>query len=594
MITSKHFFCAALILICSFSPIARTKQHTPPVTFVHPQPQTMIDRNDLEIVVGFDSPIDTLSVDAHSFSVFGRWTGVCAGKVLFEENRHQVRFIPQKTISAGEWVTVTLSKNILSASGQPMSTGYSWNFWTKAEVGRLEFTETQVIPVRRAGESGIRTYGAYAGDLNGDGFHDFTVPNEDASDIRIFLNDGAGHYRDFSIYQLAGNVKPSTNEGADFNGDGLIDFAVGNINGNSVTVFEGSGSGLLVNARTYSAGRGTRGLTVLDLNGDGATDIVTANRASSNISLLLNMGDGTFQRSQYMEAGVGSETSCASADANEDGLLDVYIGGFDSQEIAVLLSDGNGNLAKKSKADAGGAAWMIAVGDVDNDGHVDVVSANGPQNHFSVLRGDGQGNLRPAEIYPTGVFPLAIDLGDLDGDGDLDVVTSNFDSADWTLYENDGSGRFVNPQTLQARRAGSCAVLHDRDQDGDLDITGIDELDDLLFLFTNSHTTAVKNTHPQTLPTKIALLQSYPNPFIKSNQILNTEVTLPFRLETAARVRIELFNLKGQRLDVLINHEMSAGYHAPKWSVHHLPFGMYFYRISTAKTSQIKKLLLLP
>ena len=35
------------------------------------------------------------------------------------------------------------------------------------------------------------------------------------------------------------------------------------------------------------------------------------------------------------------------------------------------------------------------------------------------------------------------------------------------------------------RPAGSCAVLVDRDNDGDLDMIGIDELDDLLFLFTN-------------------------------------------------------------------------------------------------------------
>ena len=66
------------------------------------------------------------------------------------------------------------------------------------------------------------------------------------------------------------------------------------------------------------------------------------------------------------------------------------------------------------------------------------------------------------------------------------MVTSNFGSATWTLYENAGDGTFINPRTLQASSAGSCAILHDRDNDGDLDMTGIDEKDDLVFLFLNS------------------------------------------------------------------------------------------------------------
>jgi hypothetical protein len=38
---------------------------------------------------------------------------------------------------------------------------------------------------------------------------------------------------------------------------------------------------------------------------------------------------------------------------------------------------------------------------------------------------------------------------------------------------------------LKASSAGSCAILHDRDNDGDLDITGVDEIDDFIFLYEN-------------------------------------------------------------------------------------------------------------
>ena len=82
-------------------------------------------------------------------------------------------------------------------------------------------------------------------------------------------------------------------------------------------------------------------------------------------------------------------------------------------------------------------------------------------------------------------------MGDIDGDRDLDVVTSNFSGSDFTLYENDGTGIFINRRNLPANVAGSDAKLHDRDNDGDMDMTGIDEMEDLLILFTNEDAVSV-------------------------------------------------------------------------------------------------------
>lgn len=128
---------------------------------------------------------------------------------------------------------------------------------------------------------------------------------------------------------------------------------------------------------------------------------------------------------------------------------------------------------------------MLVAGDLNGDGHVDVVSANAAADNVGILLGTGDGHLLPVRTFSTGSFPLAVDLGDLDGDGDLDVVVSNFETVDWTVVENDGAGQLFNARTLDALGAGSCAILHDRDGDGDLDITGVDELEDRLFLFRN-------------------------------------------------------------------------------------------------------------
>ncbi len=563
------------------------------VRSISPQAQSMAPVSELEIVIEFDRAMNQASFNGRSFAVFGRWTGVCSGRFSFEDGDRRVRFVFDTELSAGEWVTVSLSKEIAAADGSHLAKGYAWNFWTSATAGTLLLEKSSTIAVRRGNEGPIRTYGAYAGDLNGDGFHDFTVPNEDASDVRVFMNDGEGLYREFTTYALPEGSLPSTNEGADFNGDGFLDFACGNITGNSVTVFMGDGSGRFVSQTTYPVGRGTRGLVVLDLDGDGATDIVTANRETGNISKLLNNGDGTFAASLNQNTGTDRETAAVAADFNEDGLLDVAVGSYTrgqgNGELVVLLADGNGDLSPASRTAVRGDCWMLAVGDMDRDGHVDVVSANSQQNQFALLRGDGLGGLGQAELYPVGAFPLAIDVGDIDGDGDLEVVTSNFTSGDWTLYENDGSGNFINPRTLLTSAAGSCAVLHDRDRDGDLDMTGIDEIDDLLILFDNPATPSGTPDGPT--PSDFKLSQSFPNPFSKTASAGKT-ITIAFSLERQALVHLDIYNVRGQRVRRLLNASMPKGDHLTNFVPQNLPSGVYFYRLTSHSVSLARKILL--
>ncbi len=584
---AKTVFCLIVLASLASAGVA------PRVINIQPGAHSMTASTQAEIIVRFDVPIAPASLTAKSFSVFGRWSGVCPGQILFEEGNQQVRFVPAKSFSAGEWLTVALSKTITSASGEPLARGYAWNFWTAAQPGTLELRETKRLNVRAQNEGPIRTYGAYAGDLNGDGFHDFTVPNEDAHDVRVFMNDGAGSYDPaFKTYKLPVPSKPSTNEGADFNGDGWLDFAVGNIAAGTVAVFFGHGDGTLQAPKIYPVAADTRGLGVVDLNGDNAPDIVTANRNGNTAALLMNNGDGTFATSVPLETGMIGETSCAIADANADGLLDVFIGSYGSQQIAVLLSDGEGNLNLAARVNCRGNAWMIAAGDIDGDHDVDVVSASAGAPQFAVMRGDGAGQLSAAEVYTTGNFSLAIDLGDIDGDGDLDLVTSNYGTRDFRVHENDGAGKFINPRLLQASAAGSCVVIHDRDRDGDLDITGIDEEDDLLFLFENpGQGNAVETrTASNILPADFELLQSHPNPISAGAQNLS----IPFVLHQTAHVRVEIFNLKGERVAVVLNEMKAAGRHEVQLSQSDLPAGVYFYRlVKEDRRALVRKMVLL-
>ncbi len=459
------------------------------VSTVSPPSQSLNFLPTLEITIDFSSAVDITSFNDTTFQVWGRWSGVHKGTINLFNDSTSVHFTPDENFFYGEQVTVSLSKGIKDTQGNFLQIGFTWNFWTRTLSSSMELIRTSTINVRQPGEGWIQTYGTYAGDLDGDGWSDFIVPNENANDIRVFMNDQNGSYDNFTIFNINGGSRPSTNEGFDYNLDGKMDFTCGNSTNNQVTVFTGDGTGNFSTIQNYTASNGIRGLVVLDADGDGFPDIVTANRDASNVSILMNNTDGTFSSAVNFEGNGNGETAAATADVNGDGIMDLFLGAIYSDEVMLWLGDGNGGFTFTDKVTVGNGPWMVVSGDVNNDGIPDVVCANSSGSSFSVVLCDSLGNLSSPTNYSVGNFPLSVDLGDVDGDLDLDIVTSNFTGANFTLYENDGNGIFINRNDLPSNQAGSCAVFHDRDNDGDMDMTGIDELQDLLILFTNGPVT---------------------------------------------------------------------------------------------------------
>ena len=436
-----------------------------------------------DITWTFGAPVDPGTVTANSVMVWGRWSGVMNGTRTLESGNTVIRFTPSAPFSAGEQITATLTPALMSSGGVALAANHATGFWIASPPAVPSLVHQVTVPIRFPGEGLIRSYGAYAGDLDNDGYCDLLIPNEDAHDVRRFMNDGAGNFSTFTVHSLPFGTKPSSNEGADFNDDGWTDFAVANITGNSVGVFLNDGTGDLLPVVILPVGTGPRGLTVLDVDGDGDTDIMTANRVSGTLSLIRNNGDGTFQPSVSFQGGVSNETSIAAADINGDGIMDLFVGGYGSENVAMLLGDGAGNFTVSATVAAGGRPWMMATGDVDLDGDVDVVASLSNASSVAVMRNNGAGGFLPAVTYPCGPFSLAIDLGDLDGDGDLDLISSSYTGGSFYVFRNQGNGTYGTPQILPATGAGSCAILADIDGDEDMEVIGIDELADLLFFF---------------------------------------------------------------------------------------------------------------
>ncbi|MDQ3194260.1 MAG: FG-GAP-like repeat-containing protein [Bacteroidota bacterium] len=577
----RYIFIMFLALVISKEAFSQA----PSVTSVSPQRQVINAPRGTAIVVNFSTALKPVSVNNNSFRVFGKQLGPVTGTLELLNGNTQIKFTPANMFNAGEWVTVTISRGIQAQDNTPIAFGYNWNFWTKAEPGTLNQSLIKTIPVRRSGEGLIQCYGALGMDFNDDRKTDLAIVNEVSRDFRVFLNNGTNYDTMYALYPIPSGNFPSPSEAADFNRDGKVDIAIGNAGNNVMSLFMSNGNGNFQTGIPHIAANNVRGVGVADFEGDGFDDIITANRGGSNISLFKNNGSGAFGPPVNINTAGGGETGVMMADANNDGIMDAFIGCYSSSEIVLMLGDGNGSFTYSSRSPINGQVWAIVVGDINGDGNVDVAGCLSSANKIGVIFGNGTGGLGPTVNYVSGQFPLAIDIGDIDGDNDLDLIASDYVSGDYKVYGNNGSGVFTNtPITLPASSAGSCMTVHDRDNDGDLDLAGIDEVDDLLFIFNNGPV-GIQNGS-SLIPDEYRLHQNYPNPF-------NPETVINFELKNTGFVNLKIYDVNGKEVRTLLNQREGSGQHSISFDGKDLPSGIYFYILEVDGKSLTKIMALI-
>jgi len=91
---------------------------------------------------------------------------------------------------------------------------------------------------------------------------------------------------------------------------------------------------------------------------------------------------------------------------------------------------------------------------------------------------------------------------------------------------------------------------------------------------------------PQELAHTLTLNQNYPNPF-------NPSTIISYELSESSNVRLEVYNVQGQRVAILQSGQQSAGAHQLSFDASSLSSGVYYYRLSTPEMALTRSMTLI-
>ena len=102
----------------------------------------------------------------------------------------------------------------------------------------------------------------------------------------------------------------------------------------------------------------------------------------------------------------------------------------------------------------------------------------------------------------------------------------------------------------------------------------------------NSGMVNVQNYSEYQIPEKITLHQNYPNPF-------NPVTKINYELSSEEFVTLKVYDVTGKEIIVLVNEYQKSGRHTVDFSGDNFPSGVYYYKLLTDNSYQVKRMVLL-
>ncbi|MBD3233967.1 MAG: T9SS type A sorting domain-containing protein [candidate division Zixibacteria bacterium] len=517
--------------------------------------------------------------------------------------------------------------------------------WWENEGGNLEFTKHVLTAPYQ------NPICVHADDLDNDGDVDILAASYVADKISLWENLGNGEF--FKRLVGSGFHNACNIYAVDLDGDDDVDIigaaeAIGEI-----AWWENSTNWIWIKHTIVHNFTDVRSVYAADMDGDNDIDVIGAAQEENEISWWENDGSENFIEHSIATWFVDPiDIYCADLDSDND--IDVIGAGAGMNQLAWWENDGEENF-NKHIIDTLASPQAVQAIDVDGDLDVDIVGTSAGSDFIAWWENrEYLGGFRFIR-HSLGSFPYArgVYARDFDGDDDIDILGTSYNAgviawwellnfpacdAEVSMHPDDDpiivpaggsfgfTGTLENPNEYALNTDVWTTVsmnehsfflqrflnivltphqeisMHfeqevpDSAPPGDYiyrancgDFFGWFPCDLDSFIFTVAESTGFNGNgegDTGTIFEEYNPCSNVPNPF-------NAKTAIFYTLPERSKVRLEIYNLRGQRVTTLVDGPRSAGKHSVTWDATRAASGVYFYKLTIGSDSFINKMLLL-
>jgi hypothetical protein len=303
-----------------------------------------------------------------------------------------------------------------------------------------------------------------------------------------------------------------------------------------------------------------------NINGDSLDEIIACSHINVDSSIVGKLGVFAFDKTGQLINGwpieleyngygyYAVDEGLAAADINNDGFIEILAtsAGYD-YSLWVIDHEGNlvWNLESRPFEFVMNSIPIIA--DINSDGKLEIIFSkkqNIPDQYGRIIVVDNEGQTIDAlsRIVAESIRGTP-SISDIDGDNKIDIVTGTTSG----LIYSWGFDSPFNSQTViwPTYQGNNCRTGR----------------------YSRTSSDAVPNVLLSGVPKEYQLSDVYPNPF-------NPSAKFEYSLPEQSQLNVGVYNLLGQKVDVLLDQKMDAGHHVYEWNASRFSSGIYFLRFS--------------